>query len=210
MTTTHLLQAFATEAKLTLALIEVDSKSNEIPALLGLVDVKGRAVTADAMHAQRGTAAAIVTKGGDYALALKRNQGTLREEVAEYLDNPPESAKLLSHQQVDKGHGRVEKCAATVCHDIDWLRERHGLPGLSAIGKVVGERRLGDGTKSADTRYFLLSAKLSAERFGTSSVPTGALRTACTGCSTCRWTRIRRATARATPPPVWRSSAGWR
>ena len=82
---THLLQAFASEAKLTLAQIEVDGESNEIPALpelLELIDVKGRTVTADAMHAQRGTAAAIVARDGDYALALKRNQGTLHEDVA--------------------------------------------------------------------------------------------------------------------------------
>ena len=65
---THLLQAFAAESKLTLAQMEVDGKSNEIPALpklLELVDVKGRTVTADALRAQRGTAAAIVAKGGD-------------------------------------------------------------------------------------------------------------------------------------------------
>ena len=166
---THLLQAFASEAKLTLAQVEVDGKSNEIPALpalLELVDVSGRIVTADAMHAQRGTAAAIVAKGGDYALALKRNQGTLHEDVATYLDNPPASAELLSHQRVDKGHGRVEKRTATVCHDVDWLRARHDWPGLSAIGKVTAERRLASGAESVDTRYYLLSAKLEAERFG--------------------------------------------
>ena len=50
---THLLQAFASQAKLTLAQVEVDGKSNEIPALPELIDVKGRTVTADAMHAQR-------------------------------------------------------------------------------------------------------------------------------------------------------------
>ena len=166
---THLLQAFASASKLTLAQVEVDGKSNEIPALpklLELFDVKGRTVTADAMHAQRGTAAAIVAKGGDYALALKRNQDGLHEDVSEYLDNPPESAKLLSHQELDKGHGRVEKRTATVCHDVDWLLQRRDWPGLSAIGKVVAERRLADGTESVDTRYYLLSAELSAERFG--------------------------------------------
>ena len=147
----------------------MDGKSNEIPALpelLELVDVKGRTVTADALHAQRGTAAAIVAKGGDYALALKGNQGTLRADAAEYLDNPPESAELLSHQQVGKGHGRVEKRTATVCHDVEWLQERHGWPGLSAIGKVVAERHPAGGTKSVDARCCLLSAELSAERFG--------------------------------------------
>ena len=166
---THLLQAFASEAKLTLAQVEVDGKSNEIPALpalLELIDVRGRTVTADAMHAQRGTAAAIVAKGGDYALALKRNQGTLHEDVTTYLDSPPASAELLSHQQVDKGHGRVEKRTATVCHDVDWLLERHDWPGLSAIGKVTAERRLASGAESVDTRYHLLSAKPEAERFG--------------------------------------------
>ena len=166
---THLLQAFASEARLTLAQVEVDGKSNEIPALpklLELVDVKGRTVTADAMHAQRGSAAAIVAKGGDYALQLKRNQGTMHEDVAEYMDNPPKSAEILSHQQVDKGHGRVEKRTASICHDVDWLQERHDWPGLSAIGKVVGERRLADGSEGTDTRYFLLSAEPSAERFG--------------------------------------------
>ena len=166
---THLLQAFAAESKLTLAQVEVDGKSNEIPALpelLELVDVKGRTVTADALHAQRGTAAAIVAKGGDYALALKGNQGTLHADVAEYLDNPPESAELLSHQQVGKGHGRVEKRTATICHNVEWLQERHGWPGLSAIGKVVAERHPAGGTKSVDARYYLLSAELSAERFG--------------------------------------------
>ena len=35
---THLLQAFASEAKLTLAQVEVDGKSNEIPALPALLN----------------------------------------------------------------------------------------------------------------------------------------------------------------------------
>ena len=85
--------------------------------------------------------------------------------MSEYLDNPPESAEPLSHQQVDKGHGRVERRTATVCHDVDWLRE-HDWPGLSAIGKVVAERHLADGSESIDSRCYLLSAKPSAERFG--------------------------------------------
>ena len=63
------------------------------------------------------------------------------------------------------GHGRVESRTATVCHDVGWLLDRHDRPGLSAIGKVVGERRLADGSESADARCFLLGGKPSAERF---------------------------------------------
>ena len=33
-----------------------------------------------------------------------------------------------------KGHRRVEKRDATVRHDVDWLRERHDWPDLTAIG----------------------------------------------------------------------------
>ena len=165
----HLVQAFAAEAKLTLGQVEVEDKSNEIPALpalLELIDVRGKTVTADAMHAQRGTAAAIVARGGDYALALKGNQGTLHEDVKLYLDDPARQEEFLSHQEVGKGHGRVERREATVCHDVGWLLERHDWPGLAAIGKVTAERHVRNGGDSVDTRYYLLGAKLSAERFG--------------------------------------------
>ena len=161
----HLVQAFAAEAKLTPGQVEVEDKSNGIPALpalLELIDVRGRTVTADAMHAQRGTAAAIVARGGDHALAPKGNQGTLHEDVKLYLDDPARREEFLSHQEVGKGHGRVERRGATVCHDVGWLLERHDWPGLAAIGKVTAERQVRNGGDSVDTRYHLLGAKLSA------------------------------------------------
>ena len=110
---THLRQAFASEAKLTLAQIEVDGKSNEIPALpelLELIDLKRRTVTADAMHAAR-HGGGDRGRDGDHALALKRNQGTLHEDVAMYLDSPP-VGELLSHQQVGKGPSRLSRGAS--------------------------------------------------------------------------------------------------
>ena len=165
----HLVQAFSTQAKLVLAQVEVDGKSNEIPALprlLELLDVKGRLVTADAMHAQRDAAAAVTAKGGDYVLALKGNQETLHDDVRLYLDAPPKDAEVLSHQEVDKGHGRVETRTASVCHDVGWLRDRHGWPGLAAVGKVAATRWTKRGGETAETRHYLLSAPLSAADFG--------------------------------------------
>ena len=70
---THLPQVFAAESKLTLAQVEVADESNGIPALpelVELLDMKGRTVTADAMRTQRGSAAAMVAKGGDHALTV--------------------------------------------------------------------------------------------------------------------------------------------
>ncbi len=52
----QMLSAFAVDTALVLAHIEIDEKSNEIPAvqkLLEELDVAGRIVTLDAMHCQK-------------------------------------------------------------------------------------------------------------------------------------------------------------
>ena len=62
----HLVQAFAAEARLVLGQVAVDEKSNEItalPALLNMLSLKGRIVTADAMHTQRTTAETVTQAG---------------------------------------------------------------------------------------------------------------------------------------------------
>jgi Transposase DDE domain/DDE_Tnp_1-associated len=78
----HLISAWACETRLVLGQLRVDGKSNEIPAvpeLLALLAVDGCIVTADAMHAQKATAQAILDGGGDYVLALKANRPALFE-----------------------------------------------------------------------------------------------------------------------------------
>ena len=49
---------------------------------------KGCIVTVDALNCQRNIARQIVDQGGDYALALKGNQGTLHDDVRRFLDDP--------------------------------------------------------------------------------------------------------------------------
>jgi predicted transposase YbfD/YdcC len=147
--------------------IAVDEKSNEItalPELLALLDVKGRIITADAMHTQRSTAKAVCARGGDYVLALKGNQGTLFEDVRLYLNDLALMVNCQSFQSVDAGHGRIETRTALISTDIDWLQERHDWPGLSAIGKVSATRETG-GKQTRQSRYFLLSRPLTPERF---------------------------------------------
>ncbi len=163
----HLVQAFAAEARLVLGQVAVDEKSNEItaiPELLALLDVKGRIITADAMHTQRATAEAVGNRGGDYVLALKGNQAKLFQDAKLYLDDPENTNKCQSFQSVGAGHGRIETRTAVVSNDIGWLQERHNWPGLSAIGKVIATRETG-GKQTRHSRYFLLSLPLEAARF---------------------------------------------
>ncbi len=163
----HVVNAFATGARLTLGQVKVDGKSNEItamPALLELLDIEGSTVTVDAMHTQRATAETITAKGGAYVLALKGNQETLHDDVRLHLADPENAEKMTRFNDVDTGHGRIEIREATVCHDVDTLVDLHHWPGLQAVGKVTSTREI-KGERSTETRFFLLSERLDPERF---------------------------------------------
>jgi predicted transposase YbfD/YdcC len=162
----HMVSAWGCTQRLVLAQIATDAKSSEItavPKLLEMLTLKGATVTADALNCQRAIARQIVDQGGDYALALKGNQGTLHDDVALYL-NDPASKTTRARPDVGVGHGRIETRTATVSTDIAWLQETHQWPGLAAIGKVERSRESA-GKTTFETAYYLLSAPLPPERF---------------------------------------------
>jgi predicted transposase YbfD/YdcC len=72
----------------------------------------GCIVTIDAMGTQTEIVAQIIDQEGDYALALKKNQGTLYHEVKEtFILAQAEQFAHVQHQfyqTVNKGHGRLE------------------------------------------------------------------------------------------------------
>ena len=133
-----------------------------MPKLLEILSLPGKVVTADAMHCQRQTAQRVAAQGGDCALSLKSNQGTLHDDVKLFLDSP--ATPIAQAAQAGKGHGRIETRIAAVSTDIAWLQERHHWPGLQAIGKVTATRRK-DGAASEETRYYLLSLAFPPEQF---------------------------------------------
>ena len=111
----HLVSAWAVENRVVLAQLATEEKSNEItaiPLLLKQLALKGCLVTIDAMGAQTKIAAQIIEQEGDYALALKDNQGNLSEEVqATFALAEKDGWADLSEPSVrfvEKGHGRLE------------------------------------------------------------------------------------------------------
>jgi len=161
----HMVSAWGCEQRMVLAQIATDAKSNEItavPKLLEMLSLKGTIVTTDAMNCQRTIAQKIIAGEGDYALALKGNQGTLHDDVRRFLDDP-QSGATTAKPSVDAGHGRIETRIATVSTDIGWLQESHNWPGLAAIGKVVRIREIATKT-TTETAYYLLSKPMSGER----------------------------------------------
>ncbi len=126
----HMVSAWGCRQRLVLAQIATDAKSNEItavPKLLKLLTLQGAIVTADALNCQRAIAEQIVEQQGDYALALKANQGTLHEDVVLLLDDPELKASRTA-PLVEADHGRIETRTATVSTEIGWLQKQHQWP----------------------------------------------------------------------------------
>ena len=167
----HLVSAWASTQRLVLAQEAVDSKDNECAAILAILDrlgIKGALVTIDAIATNPAIAKAITDKGGDYLLALKRNQPTLHGEVATYFDDPATTG-LAKVCAVDKDHGRIETRTTVVTQDVGWLTGHRRHPGehrfaalKSLVASTTEVERHGKVTR--DTRYFISSAALTPER----------------------------------------------
>lgn len=168
----HVVSAFAARQRLVLGQVKVDEKSNEIvaiPKLLDLLVIEEAIVTIDAMGCQRDIAAKIIDKKADYVLALKGNQGSLREDVAVFVAEQKatgfQDTTISRDQTVDGDHGRIETRTTTVIHDVDWLQERHAWPGLKSVVVVESTREIGDKVE-AETRFYITSLVLAAALVG--------------------------------------------
>ena len=156
----HMVSAFAAHQRLMLGQVKVADKSNEIvaiPKLLDLLAIEGAIVTIDAIGCQRDIAEKILTMKADYVLALKGNQGTLREDVelfaAEQKAVSFKDAKVTRQQTVDGDHGRIETRTTTAIHDVGWLQQRHQWPGLQGVVMVESTREIANRIER-ETRFY--------------------------------------------------------
>jgi predicted transposase YbfD/YdcC len=168
----HMVSAFAARQRLVLGQVKVAEKSNEIvaiPKLLEMLEIQGAIVTIDAIGCQRDIAQKIVDKKADYVLALKGNQGSLREDVelfaAEQRAAGFKDTTISRHETVDGDHGRIETRTTTVIHDVAWLQERHDWPGLNGVVIVESTREIGDKVEQ-ETRFYITSLVLLANLLG--------------------------------------------
>jgi predicted transposase YbfD/YdcC len=168
----HMVSAFAARQRLVLGQVKVNEKSNEIvaiPKLLDLLAIEGAIVTIDAMGCQRDIAAKIIGKKADYVLALKGNQGTLRDDVevfvAEQKANGFTDTTISQDETIDGDHGRIETRKTTVIEDVAWLQERHNWPGLKSVVVVESTRETGDKIER-ETRFYITSLALAAALLG--------------------------------------------
>jgi predicted transposase YbfD/YdcC len=171
----HLVSAFATTSRLVLGQEAVGDKSSETTAIPLLVErlaandgLKGTLVSIDAIATNAAIATTIRNAGADYLLAVKANQPTLRAEIECYFDDAPPRC-LDTIVDLDKAHGRIEERTVTVSREANWLEGQRRFPGelrlpdATTIVRVRSRTGLKDKSRF-DTRYFIASTELTAER----------------------------------------------
>jgi predicted transposase YbfD/YdcC len=168
----HLVSAWAGEQHLVLGQVAVDGKSNEItaiPKLLELLDISGAVVTIDAMGCQKEIAAKIREGGGDYVLAVKDNQPHLLEDIqlcfAEALEGAFRGARRSEHQEVYRGHGRVETHHVYTILQPEGIRDLGLWKDLKAITLSYSERQEAGKETATEVRYYIGSKAARASAY---------------------------------------------
>ncbi|MCL1103651.1 ISAs1 family transposase, partial [Shewanella saliphila] len=118
-------------------------------------------------HCQTQTLDYIVKEGGHCILQVKGNQPKLYEAVqaqfADYITNTPDAECFT---QDDKGHGRVEKRITFQCPLNLPAEIKMKWSQLKTLIAVERHRKVGNKT-SIDTHFYVSSAVLTSEAFGT-------------------------------------------
>ena len=169
----HMISAWSSRQRIVLGQAKVADKSNEItaiPQLLDLLTIKGATVTIDAMGCQKEIAARIIDRGANYVLALKGNQGTLRDDVEVFFAEQKErgfaDAVMSRHETLEKSHGRIETRTYSAIDATGWLTGRHAWVGLKSVIMVESTREFVDGRTEHETRFYISSTEPDAERQG--------------------------------------------
>ena len=157
----HMVSAFASEQELLLGQLATEEKSNEItaiPALLEDLDITDCLVTIDAMGCQTEIAEKIIDGGGDYFLAVKKNQKHLYENIEWLFKYAASEGDLLQAvESFDAQHGRFDTRQCWVL-PYDGFLEKKAWKGLAYIVKVYREsENPHTGKISKDTRYYITS-----------------------------------------------------
>lgn len=160
-----IVSAWASEHRLVLGQLQVNSKSNEItaiPQLLSMLHISGSIISIDAMGCQKEIAALIRQQGADYVLALKGNQGCLYTQLEHFFEQADKTGfcgiEHSHHHTTESGHGRIEirHYYSVPVSALMGVSGQHKWQGCQSVGMVICERRLWNKT-TIEVRYYISS-----------------------------------------------------
>ena len=172
----HMVSAWATEHRMVLGQTRTEAHSNEItaiPQLLKVLELKGCLATIDAMGGQKNIARQVVRGGADYLLAVKANQSELYENIKDLFAGQEragwDGVAYSHHEQLGKGHGRLERRQCWVITDpeeLAYVDPQRQWASSSAVARVNYRRDIDTGSPDLLLRlgYLLLHLQLSGGR----------------------------------------------
>jgi predicted transposase YbfD/YdcC len=167
----HLVSVWAAQPQFSFGQLAVEEKSNEItaiPKILETLHLHGAIVTIDAAGCPKKIAEQIVDGGGDYVLAVKKNQKNLYQEIEHLFKLSLELDDLIHpidcFQTTEYRHSRIEERTVLVLPIHPLITCGKDWPGLQSVIMVIRERTVNHKTSSS-IAYFISSLKCSAEQF---------------------------------------------
>ncbi len=140
----HQLGLYETQTGVLLKEQITREKQNELSIVsqfLTPVLVKGRIISADALHTQCAFCFRVKCWEGDYVLIAKANQATLADDLRLFFEEPPADCRdWRQARTVNKGHGRLEIRELTASTELNEFLG--GKSGRGSTGLSPGAHRL--------------------------------------------------------------------
>ena len=151
----------------------IEEKTNEITAIPDVIkrlDLTNVICTWDALNTQKDNVKAVISKGGDYCVALKANQGNFYKDVQDYFDEDRlliiESGYEGTYQLTrEKNHEAVITYEYYQTEKVNWYPDIKLWEGLKSIGLVKKTIDKSDGTRVEEKRYYISSLLLDISVF---------------------------------------------
>ena len=151
----------------------IEEKTNEITAIPDVIkrlDLTNVICTWDALNTQKDNVKAVISKGGDYCVALKANQGNFYKDVQDYFDEDRlliiESGYEGAYQLTrEKNHEAVITYEYYQTEKVNWYPDIKLWEGLKSIGLVKKTIDQSDGPRVEEKRYYISSLLLDISVF---------------------------------------------
>jgi hypothetical protein len=130
----HVLHVYEVQTGIVLHHCPIVEKQNEVSALKPLLPevlCKGRILSTDAAHSYHELGRLVQRAGGDVVLIIKDHTPVTRADLELFCeDQEADRSTWHSYEQVEKGHGRLERRQILTTPDLnDYLRRQWGEVG---------------------------------------------------------------------------------
>ena len=161
-TIVNIVSAYVSEFKLVIGSHECADKPGERKALrelLGLLDVEGAVIAADALHCNQKTVKEIIKSKADYLVTVKNNVPSLKSQIVNYF----QTQTVPSYTTREKNGGRFETRTAYAATDIGFLKNVAKWEKLTTIGAIHRQFEK-NGKTSSEWHYYISSAALDSKQ----------------------------------------------